>query len=182
MTPQNIIRASRKLSLVLRHKPAAIGLTLDKNGWAEVAQLLKSLAASGMKISRAELDIIVAENDKQRFALSPDGRKIRASQGHSIAVDLEMESLEPPAELFHGTATHFVETILLTGLESRSRQHVHLSQDKETATKVGARHGKPVILTIDAAAMYAAGHQFYRSANKVWLTGTVPVTYLSVSW
>lgn len=182
MTPKEITRASRKLSLVLRHKPEAIGLSLDENGWAKVSELLKGLAANGLAITRTELKTIVAENDKKRFAFSPDGRKIRASQGHSITVDLEMEAVEPPAVLFHGTATRFIASILATGLAPGSRQHVHLSLDLDTATKVGARHGKPVTLTIDAAAMYAAGHEFYRSANSVWLTDAVPVAYLSVNW
>lgn len=182
MKPKQIIRTSRKLSLVLRHKPEAIGLTLDANGWATVTDLLKRMAATGTPLSRGELDTIVAENNKKRFAFNPEGTMIRASQGHSIDVDLEFEPLVPPAELFHGTATTSVESILATGLQSRSRQHVHLSLDLETATRVGARHGRPVILTVAAAAMHQNGYEFYRSANDVWLTNDIPPKYLTVNW
>lgn len=182
MNPKQITRTSRKMSLVLRHKPEAIGLTLDPNGWATVAELLKRLAATGTPLTHAELDTIVAENNKKRFAFNPEGTKIRASQGHSIDVDLEFEPLTPPAELFHGTATTSVDSILATGLQSRSRQHVHLSLDLETATQVGGRHGKPVILTVNAAAMHKDGYKFYRSANDVWLTDEIPAQYLTVNW
>lgn len=183
MPPKTHIRTSRKLSLVLRHKPEAIGLELDARGWADVKSLLRKMSASGTKLTLADLEEIVAQNDKKRFAFSPDGRKIRASQGHSIAIDLNLPATTPPAELFHGTATTSVAGILATGLQSRSRQHVHLSLDLETATRVGARHGKPVIFTIDAAAMHTAGYKFYRSANNVWLTDEVPKEYISkVGW
>lgn len=184
MTPKQIIRTSRKMSLVLRHKPEAIGLTLDANGWATVTNLLKRMAATGTPLSRAELDTIVAENNKKRFAFNPEGTKIRASQGHSIDVNLQFDPLTPPANLFHGTATTSVESILATGLQSRSRQHVHLSLDLdlETATQVGSRHGSPVILTVDAAAMHNDGYKFYRSANNVWLTDEIPARYLTVNW
>ncbi len=181
MNPKQITRTSRKMSLVLRHKPEAIGLTLDTNGWALVTDLLNRLAATGTPITRTELDTIVAENNKKRFAFNPDGTKIRASQGHSIDVDLEFEPLTPPDELFHGTATTSVDSILATGLQSRSRQHVHLSLDLATATQVGARHGRPVILTVDAAAMHKDGYKFYRSANDVWLTDEIPSRYLTVN-
>lgn len=182
MNPKQIIRASRKMSLVLRHKPEAIGLTLDRNGWATVTDLLNRMAATGTPLTRAELVTIVAENNKKRFAFNPEGTKIRASQGHSIGVDLEFEPLTPPNELFHGTATTSVDSILATGLQSRSRQHVHLSLDLETATQVGARHGRPVILTVDSAAMHNDGYEFYRSANDVWLADEIPPKYLSVNW
>jgi len=181
MNTKRIARASRKMSLVLRHKPETIGLTLDKNGWAEVSHLLKCLTATGTPLTREELEIVVSENNKKRFAFSPDGRKIRASQGHSIDVDLGLEAIEPPPRLFHGTAWSSVEAILNTGLEPRSRRHVHLSLDQATATQVGARHGKPVILVVDAAAMHAAGHKFYRSANDVWLSDGVPRAFLTLS-
>lgn len=182
MTPKQIIRTSRKMSLVLRHKPEAIGLTLDPHGWALVADLLRRMAATGTPLTRAELDVIVAENDKKRFAFNDAGTKIRASQGHSIDVDLQFEPLLPPPELFHGTATTSVESILATGLQSRSRRHVHLSLDRETATKVGTRHGRPVILTVAAGLMHKDGYEFYRSANDVWLTHEVPARYLAVNW
>ena len=179
MTQKTIVRTSRKLSLVLRHKPEAIGLELDAQGWANVKLLLRKLSASGTKISLPELEKIVAENDKKRFAFSPDGQKIRASQGHSINIDLQLEPVPPPDMLFHGTAATSVASIMATGLQARSRQHVHLSLDLETATKVGARHGKPVIFTVDAAGMHEAGYKFYCSANNVWLTDEVPKQYLS---
>lgn len=181
MTPKTIVRASRKLSLVLRHKPETIGLELDAQGWADVKSLLQKMSAKGTKLTLAELEKIVNENDKKRFAFSPDRRKIRASQGHSIDIDLQLEPLVPPAKLFHGTATTSVDAIMTTGLQSRSRQHVHLSLDLETATKVGARHGKPVILTVDAAGMHTAGYKFYCSANNVWLTNEVPKEYISIA-
>lgn len=182
MNPKTLVRASRKLSLVLRHKPETIGLELDAQGWAEVKLLLRKMSTSGTPLTLTSLEQIVAENDKKRFAFSPDGRKIRASQGHSIDIDLKLEPVTPPAQLFHGTATTSVESILAMGLQSRSRQHVHLSLDLETATKVGARHGKPVILTVDAGEMDAAGYEFYCSANNVWLTEEVPKEYLKVNW
>lgn len=183
MKPKTLVRTSRKLSLVLRHKPEAIGLELDAQGWADVKLLLRKMSTSGTKITLADLEKVVAENDKKRFAFSPDGRKIRASQGHSIDIDLNLEPVDPPSKLFHGTATTSVESILASGLQPRSRQHVHLSLNLETATKVGARHGKPVILTVDAAGMRAAGYKFYCSANNVWLTEEVPVGFLAVdSW
>jgi len=170
------------MSLVLRHKPEAIGLTLDPHGWATVKDLVKCLAAHGLPLTRAELDVVVGENDKKRFAYNSSKTKIRASQGHSIDIDLELEPLLPPAELFHGTATTSVASILASGLQSRSRQHVHLSLDIETATRVGSRHGRPVVLTVDAAAMHGDGYKFYRSANEVWLTDEIPAGYLAVNW
>lgn len=179
MTPKQLNRVSRKLSLVLRHKPEAIGLTMDRQGYAEIDHLLDRLAAHGLRINRSELETIVAENDKKRFAFDETGTKLRASQGHSINVDLDMEEIVPPDKLYHGTATRFLNSIRKTGLERRSRQHVHLSDNLTTARQVGSRHGVPVILTVDAAAMHAAGHAFYRSANGVWLTDNVPTEYLT---
>ncbi len=172
------VRRSRFLSLVLRHRPEVIGLRLDDAGWAEVDALLAALAAHGRPLSRAELEALVAENPKQRFALSPDGRRIRASQGHSLPVALGYEPEPPPARLFHGTARHLLAAILAEGLRRGRRHHVHLSADLETATRVGARHGPPVVLEIAAGAMHAAGHLFYRSANGVWLTDAVPPEHL----
>ena len=179
MTPKQLTRVSRKMSLVLRHKPEAIGLKLDRQGYAEVNHLLKRLAEHGLTITRDELNTVVAENNKKRFAFSPDGLKIRASQGHSIEVDLGMEALLPPDKLYHGTATRFLPSIEKTGLERRSRQHVHLSDDRQTAVTVGSRHGRPTILIVDAKAMHAAGHAFFRSANGVWLTEAVPVKFIT---
>ncbi len=165
------------MSLVLRHKPEEIGLVLDAEGWASVPDLLARMAAHGHALSRAELEQLVAENDKKRFTL--DGDRVRAAQGHSIDVALGLEPVAPPDQLFHGTATRFVEAILEAGLTRQSRQHVHLSPNVETATKVGQRHGKPHIFAVDAAQMAADGFLFYRSENGVWLTERVPVEYLS---
>ncbi|QEL20339.1 RNA 2'-phosphotransferase [Limnoglobus roseus] len=174
----DIVRTSKFLSLVLRHKPEEIGLTLDANGWADVEELIRLTNAHGVSLTRPLLEQVVAENDKKRFAFSDDGRRIRASQGHSVEVDLALPPSEPPAELFHGTATRFLDSIRASGLHSANRQHLHLSPDAITATKVGQRHGKPVILIVRAGEMFAAGHQFFLSANGVWLTERVPVEFI----
>lgn len=164
---------SKFLSLVLRHQPEKIGLTLDPSGWANVDELLQKV-----NIDRPTLERIVAENDKQRFAFSPDGTKIRASQGHSIQIDLQLTPLSPPDVLYHGTATRFQESILEKGLLARSRQYVHLSKDIATALTVGSRHGKPLVFSVNARAMEQDGLKFFLSDNGVWLTEHVPVKYL----
>ncbi|MEZ4711381.1 MAG: RNA 2'-phosphotransferase [Caldilineaceae bacterium] len=175
-----IIKISKFLSYVLRHNPDAIGLKLDSAGWAAVDELLTCAAHDGQQITLELLNEVVATNDKKRFALSVDGKYIRASQGHSIRVDLELEPVEPPEQLFHGTATRFLASIQQSGLQPRNRHHVHLSSDHETAIKVGQRHGKPVILEVDARRMVADGHLFYRSENGVWLTEKVPPAYFTI--
>lgn len=173
-------RTSKFLSLLLRHQPEAIGLTIDPQGWADVDELIAKANATGRNsLTRAEIEQVVATNPKQRFDLSSDGRRIRANQGHSIDVDLQLESVEPPATLFHGTATRFLEPIMAQGLVRRSRQHVHLSADRDTASTVGTRHGKLAMLQVDAAAMHAAGHEFFLSKNNVWLTDHVPAEFLT---
>jgi putative RNA 2'-phosphotransferase len=174
---KDLVQKSKFLSLVLRHKPGLAGLSLDSNGWGETALLL---AQTEHPISRAELDEIVATNPKRRFELSEDGKLIRARQGHSVTVDLALPATQPPDFLFHGTATRFLEAILEEGLNPRKRHHVHLSADIETARSVGARHGKPVILRVDAKAMAQTGHIFHITENGVWLTDTVPPTALQV--
>jgi len=176
--PPNLVSVSKFLSLVLRHKPEEIGLILDANGWADVDDLIQRANQNGNRLTRSLLEQVVAENDKKRFAFSDDGSRIRASQGHSIQVDLALPSSKPPGTLFHGTAARFIESIRAQGLHSANRQHVHLSLDAETATKVGSRHGRPVILVIRAGEMAAAGHQFFLSANGVWLTERVPVEFI----
>jgi putative RNA 2'-phosphotransferase len=173
-----LTKTSKFLSLVLRHKPEEIGLVLDANGWADVDELIRLVNQHGRSLTRALLERVVAENDKKRFAFSEDGKRIRASQGHSVEIDLALTPREPPEFLFHGTATRFLDSIRATGLHSANRQHVHLSPDVETAKKVGQRHGKPAILTIRAGAMQSAGHAFYLSANGVWLTDNVPVEFI----
>jgi putative RNA 2'-phosphotransferase len=174
-------KASKFLSYVLRHAPEAIGLKMDERGWASVEHLLTCANASGRRLSRELLLDVVRTNDKQRFALSEDGLSIRASQGHSVAVNLDLKAQLPPDTLFHGTARRSVTSILQDGLQPMNRQHVHLSLDYETAVKVGQRHGKPVVLKIDAKAMHEQGHVFFLSDNGVWLTEVVPVEYLVLS-
>jgi putative RNA 2'-phosphotransferase len=167
------VRISKRLSLYLRHQPEKIGLKLDPAGWADVEDILAAL-----HITRAELVEVVATNDKQRFAFNDDGSKIRASQGHSIPVELELPRQTPPAVLYHGTVGRFLDAILREGLRPMDRQHVHLSATVDTAHKVGARRGTPVILTVDAAAMDAEGAPFWLSANGVWLTDHVPPRHI----
>jgi putative RNA 2'-phosphotransferase len=170
---------SKLMSLVLRHKPEKIDLQLDENGWADVQELIQQLNAAGIKITNTILEEIVASNDKQRFAFNTNKAKIRASQGHSIAVELDLTPVEPPDMLYHGTTTRFLESILANGLQKQNRRHVHLSATTDTATTVGSRHGKPVILTIHARSMHAAGFHFFLSENKVWLTNSVPIQYIT---
>jgi putative RNA 2'-phosphotransferase len=171
---------SKFMSLVLRHEPAKIGLALDAAGWVDVDELLARAAAAGRAITRDQLNEVVATSDKRRFALSDDGLRIRANQGHSIEVELGLEPQQPPGLLFHGTASRFVESILVTGLERRSRHHVHLTEDIAIGEAVGRRYGKPVILRIAAGAMVAQGHVFFRSANGVWLVESVPPQFIVI--
>ena len=171
-------KISKFLSLVLRHEPARIGITLDSAGWTDVDALLAASAAHGVAITRDELAQIVASSDKQRFALTADGARIRANQGHSVEVELELAPATPPALLYHGTVDRFLDSIRAKGLVKGERHHVHLSADIATAQKVGGRRGKPVVLVVRAADMVAAGHGFFVSANGVWLTEAVPATFL----
>ena len=173
-------RVSRRLSLVLRHDPASLGITLDAAGWADVGELLRALAASGTPLTRAELDAEVARDAKQRFALDAGGTRIRASQGHSVPVDLGYAPQEPPPVLFHGTPARSVPAILREGLRRGDRHAVHLSPDAATARAVGARRGAAVVLRVDAAALAASGAAFTRSANGVWLVDAVPPQHLAV--
>jgi putative RNA 2'-phosphotransferase len=175
---KKLVRISKFLSLVLRHKPETIGLSLDRGGWARVDELIAAANRAGMPLDQASLQQVVEQNDKQRFAFSDDGRRIRASQGHSLPVDLGLEPLAPPQVLYHGTATRFLNSIQRQGLVPRGRTHVHLSPDEPTAVRVGQRHGKPVVLRVQARRMHQDGFRFYLSANGVWLTQKVPVEYL----
>ncbi|MBC8142486.1 MAG: RNA 2'-phosphotransferase [Armatimonadetes bacterium] len=181
MDNKKLIKVSKYLSRHLRHEPESIGIVLDSAGWCDVSDLLSACAANNMTITRAELDAVVAENDKQRFAFSPDGKRIRASQGHSIDVDLELSPVSPPDVLYHGTGAGSVAPIREKGLRKMNRHHVHLTDNTETAVKVGARHGKPVVFTVDAQAMRRTGHVFYRSENGVYLVDDVPPQYLSLA-
>lgn len=172
------VRLSKFLSFALRHQPDAVGLTVDARGWADIDELLAVCAREGRATRREELLDVVATNPKQRFSLSDDGQRIRANQGHSIDVDLGLVAVEPPSVLYHGTVATYVDSIRTDGLVPGGRNHVHLSEERETAVQVGGRRGKPVVLVIDAERMAAADHVFYRSVNGVWLTATVPVEYL----
>ncbi|MBD2700218.1 RNA 2'-phosphotransferase [Spirosoma sp. BT702] len=178
MTDSETQRISKLLSLVLRHKPEKIGVTLDKNGWTDVDTLLIKLAGNGFRVDRDQLRYIVETNNKKRFAFSPDEKRIRANQGHSIQVDLGYTEKQPPQHLYHGTATRFLDIILTEGLKKMNRHHVHLSSEEQTAHTVGSRHGKPIVLTIKAGEMKANGHVFYQSENGVWLTDSVPASYI----
>ena len=172
-----LLPAGRFLSLVLRHRPQSIGLELDAHGWADIDALI-ARAPAELRLDRAAIAAVVAGDDKRRFAISADGLRIRAQQGHSLDIDLGLSPAAPPGLLFHGTATRFVDAIRREGLTPRSRRHVHLSCDADTARTVGSRHGKPQVLRVDAAAMAAAGHVFHRTENGVWLTARVPVDYI----
>lgn len=172
------LRASRFLSLVLRHKPEAAGITLDPHGWAEVNALLAGMAPRHT-LTMAQLEEIVRTDDKQRYAFNDSKTKIRANQGHSVPVDVELTECEPPELLYHGTGEKYVDSILEHGLIPKSRLYVHLSKDVETAKLVGLRHGTPVVFTVRSGEMYRHGIRFYRSENGVWLTERVPGQFLS---
>lgn len=174
MTDDDAIELSKFLSFVLRHRPDAIRLSLDEAGWAPIDELVRAANAAGRPLTRVDLLYVVATSDKQRFSLSPDGQSIRAAQGHSIPIALDLPPREPPELLYHGTATRFLASIRTEGLKPGARQHVHLSREPATAYLVGKRHGAPVVLTIAAGRMHAQGFTFYLSDNGVWLTSRVP--------
>ena len=173
-------KQSKKLSYILRHAPEKAGLILGEGGWVGIDGLLKGLSSINYSMTRAQLDRVVAENDKQRFTIADNGLKIRAAQGHSVDIISDLAPVTPPDRLFHGTATRFLDVILEEGLKPMSRQHAHLSADIDTATKVGQRHGKPVILTVDTAKMYVQGNSFYQADNGVWLAHFVSPEFLSM--
>lgn len=166
-------RISKQLSYVLRHAPETIGILLDDQGWTDVDMLLEKLA-----ISIEDLQYVVVNNAKQRFSFSSDGNRIRANQGHSVAINLGLVKKVPPAELYHGTSIKTESMIRTSGIKKMQRHHVHLSSDQETAKQVGGRHGKPIILSIDAALMSTDGIQFFLSDNGVWLTDFVDPKYI----
>lgn len=168
---------SKFLSLLLRHKPQLVGLELDEHGWADVDELIRRVNRK-RPLDRATLEQIVATDEKQRYSFSADGKLIRANQGHSIPVDVELDELEPPPILYHGTGEKFSSSIIAQGLLKMSRLYVHLSSDIDTATKVGRRHGTPKIFLVDSGKMFADGYKFFRSVNGVWLTEHVPAIYL----
>ena len=173
----NLTRTSCFLSLILRHKPETIGISLDEHGWANVDELIEDISKT-REFNMDILEEIVRTDEKERYSFNEDKTLIRANQGHSIPVDVELEKVEPPEELWHGTGEKYVSSIDEIGLIRKSRLYVHLSKDKETAVKVGSRHGKPVIYTVKAREMYQDGYEFFLSKNGVWLTKEVPVKYL----
>lgn len=176
-TTTDYTKMSRFLSLILRHKPEIIGITLDEHGWAEVDALLAGMSKKYV-INMDILEKIVRTDDKQRYSFNEDKTLIRANQGHSIPVDVELLIAKPPKQLWHGTAEKYVTSIEQYGLIPKGRLYVHLSVDVETAIKVGRRHGKPVVYKIDTEQMDKDGYTFYQSVNRIWLTKMVPVPYL----
>jgi len=175
---RDLVKASKFMSLVLRHKPEEIGLRLDAQGWADIGELIAKAGQHGVPLTREEIAEVVATSDKQRFAIDAAGARIRANQGHSVEIDLELAPRVPPDTLFHGTGEKSVAAIRAEGLKAGRRQHVHLSPDTETATKVGSRHGRPVVLRIAAGRMQSQGHAFFLSTNGVWLTDCVPSQFI----
>jgi putative RNA 2'-phosphotransferase len=175
---RRLVKTSKYLSRHLRHDPARLGITLEPGGWVEVDTLLRACADRGFPLTRDELRHVVEHNDKRRFSFDEAGTRIRANQGHSVDVDLQLEPAAPPDVLFHGTAEQHVEAIMREGLRPMRRHAVHLSRDHGTATKVGARHGRPVVLEVAAGRMASDGFVFTVSANGVWLTAEVPPRYL----
>ncbi|MGC3961050.1 MAG: RNA 2'-phosphotransferase [Verrucomicrobiota bacterium] len=178
MTDKEIVRTSKFLSLILRHEPERVGLKLGEAGWVSVDELLQAVNANGVALTLEQLQHIVATSDKKRYAFSEDGQRIRASQGHSVEVDLQYPSQTPPEVLYHGTATRFLDGIRKDGLQRMERHDVHLSAETKVTLQVGERHGKPVLLTIRAGEMHRAGHVFRRSANGVWLVDQVPPQFI----
>jgi putative RNA 2'-phosphotransferase len=181
MTAKQRIRLSKFISKYLRHAPEELGLRLEVGGWVLIEDLIRASGKHGMTFGREELSEVVRLCEKQRFAISDDGTRVRANQGHSTEVDLELTPLAPPAVLYHGTARAALPSITSDGIRKMSRHHVHLSSDAETARKVGSRHGSPVVLEVDAGRMQADGFHFFRSANGVWLVDGVPPRYLRIS-
>jgi putative RNA 2'-phosphotransferase len=181
-SPAQLTQASKFLSFVLRHQPEAIGITLDSEGWAEIATLIEAAAGHGQQLSPELVAEVVATSDKKRFAVSSDGARIRAVQGHSTpSVDISFAEKVSPAILFHGTASRSLAAILREGLRPQQRQYVHLSQDVATATSVGQRYGTPVVLSVAAGQLQRDGHRFFQADNGVWLVADVPPAYLSVT-
>lgn len=177
----NLTKISKYISLILRHKPETIGISLDKHGWANVQDLIKGVNKT-YKLNMEMLEEIVETDDKQRYSFNEDKTMIRANQGHSINVDVELEEAMPPKYLYHGTATKYMESIWNTGLMPKSRLYVHLSVDAETAIRVGERHGKPMVFRVRSKSMYDQGFKFYKSKNGVWLAEQVPVEFLEWMW
>lgn len=173
----NDVKLGRFLSLVLRHNPDAAGISLDEHGWADVQELLAGVRLSGRQINMETLERIVRENNKQRYSFNTDHTKIRANQGHSLQVDVELTAMKPPHYLYHGTSVRFLPAIRQEGIKKMNRQYVHLASDFQTAVEVGRRHGSPAVITINAEAMAHDGLTFYLSENGVWLCEYVAPVY-----
>ncbi len=178
MTEKQTVRTSKFLSLILRHEPERVGLTLDVAGWVGVSELLEAVNRHGTPLNLDQLRHVVATSEKKRFEFSDDGERIRASQGHSVEVDLQYAPQVPPEILYHGTATRFLDSVHQQGLQKMSRHHVHLSAETRITVEVGARHGKPALLTIRAGEMHRAGFVFFCSTNGVWLVDRVPPQFI----
>lgn len=178
MTEKETIRASKFLSLILRHEPERVGLSLGEAGWVTAEELLQAVNRHGVALTPEGLNHIVATSDKKRFALSEDGLRIRASQGHSVEVDLQYPPQRPPELLYHGTATRFLDGIRRDGLLKMERHDVHLSAETQVTLQVGGRHGRPALLIIRAGDMHQAGFVFRCSANRVWLVDHVPPQFI----
>ncbi len=172
------VSLGKYISYILRHHPEAIGITLDEHGWADVSDLITGMNEAGRSIDMELLEEIVATNNKKRYSFNDDKTKIRANQGHSVKVDVELKRCTPPEFLWHGTGEKYVSLIDEQGLRPKSRLHVHLSRDYDTAVNVGSRHGKPVVYKVNTGTMGEDGYEFYRSENGVWLTSDVPVRYI----
>jgi len=181
MKKLTLTKVSKFLSLILRHNPEAIKLTLDKYGWAKTKDLLKQMNDHGTKISMEFLEEVVNTDNKQRYSFNENKTKIKANQGHSIKIELNLEPKAPPELLFHGTASKSLDSIFKNGLSKQNRHHVHLSLDEPTAVSVGARHGKPVVLTINSKLMHDSGYKFYQSENRIWLTDNIPANFITFS-
>ena len=178
MTEKENTRNSKFLSFVLRHHPESAGLKLGEGGWVQVDELLAGCRRAQRPLLREDLEHVVATNAKKRFEFSEDGMRIRASQGHSVEIDLQYESQVPPTVLYHGTATRFLDSIRESGLQKMQRHHVHLSAETKMTMQVGSRHGKPILLTIRATEMHDQGHEFFLSTNDVWLVEHVPAEFI----
>lgn len=180
MISKEDMRISKFISLLLRHKPQEADLILDEYGWCNTSDLIKGLNIKGFKANLEDVKRIVREDDKQRYCFNEDKTKIRASQGHSIKINLELKSIKPPTVLYHGTSKRVIENILKQGINKQNRQYVHLSDNLETASKVGKRHGELIILEINSEQMFLDGYKFYLSENKVWLADFVPMKYIKI--
>ncbi len=178
---QTTKQISKALSYVLRHRPDSVGLILEEGGWTNVDLLCKAMSNPRRTLTREILEQVVVNNDKQRFEFDSDKQRIRARQGHSVEIDLLYDPVEPPDVLYHGTATHQLDSIFAKGLIKGNRHHVHMSTNRVTMLAVGARHGKPALLSIDSKSMHANNHQFFVTGNSVWLTDCVPPQYLTIS-